>query len=180
MEHPRLRAAFQEAATRPFSGDKTDMAFDRRLAHTGSSGRRIVATITRSEGESREDRADRTVSWQYRRVHVGVATTILAALAFIAVLSASVRIVQPAQMYVVELLGRYRRRLEPGIHLLVPFIESIRAKVNMREQVANVPPQPAITSDNMVACVEPWCITGLWIPCGSPTRSSTPCTRWRC
>lgn len=65
----------------------------------------------------------------------------------------SVRAVQPQQTYVVELLGRYRRTLEPGIHLLVPFIESVRAKVNMREQVASFPPQPAITSDDLVACI---------------------------
>jgi regulator of protease activity HflC (stomatin/prohibitin superfamily) len=38
---------------------------------------------------------------------------------------------------VVELLGRYRRTLQPGIHLLIPFIESVHANVNMREQVAN-------------------------------------------
>ena len=61
--------------------------------------------------------------------------------------------VQPQQAYVVELLGHYRRTLEPGIHMLVPFIESVRAKVNMREQVAHFPPQPAITSDNQVACI---------------------------
>ncbi|RZU73052.1 SPFH domain/Band 7 family protein [Micromonospora kangleipakensis] len=68
-------------------------------------------------------------------------------------LLASVRAVQPQQTYVVELLGRYRRTLEPGIHLLIPFIESVRAKVNMQEQVASFPPQPAITSDNLVACI---------------------------
>jgi regulator of protease activity HflC (stomatin/prohibitin superfamily) len=62
--------------------------------------------------------------------------------------------VQPQQTYVVELLGRYRRTLQPGIHLLIPFIESVHAKVNMREQVASFPPQPAITSDNLVACID--------------------------
>jgi regulator of protease activity HflC (stomatin/prohibitin superfamily) len=37
--------------------------------------------------------------------------------------------------------------------MLVPFIESVHAKVNMREQVASFPPQPAITSDDLVACI---------------------------
>jgi regulator of protease activity HflC (stomatin/prohibitin superfamily) len=83
----------------------------------------------------------------------GVGTTLLVLLAVIIVLLASVRAVQPQQTYVVELLGRYRRTLEPGIHLLIPFIESVRAKVNMREQVASFPPQPAITFDNLVACI---------------------------
>lgn len=77
----------------------------------------------------------------------------VALLAMMIVGLTSVRAVQPQQTYVVELLGRYRRTLEPGIHLLVPFIESVRAKVNMREQVASFPPQPAITSDDLVACI---------------------------
>ena len=78
---------------------------------------------------------------------------IVATLAFIIIVLASVRTVQPQEAYVVELLGYYRRTLEPGIHMLVPFIESVHAKVNMREQVASFPPQPAITSDDLVACI---------------------------
>jgi regulator of protease activity HflC (stomatin/prohibitin superfamily) len=66
---------------------------------------------------------------------------------------ASLRRVQSQQAYVVQLLGRYRRTLEPGTHLLIPFIESVRAKVDMRDQVVSFPPQPAITSDDLVACI---------------------------
>jgi regulator of protease activity HflC (stomatin/prohibitin superfamily) len=77
----------------------------------------------------------------------------LAAVVGLVVVFASMRSVGPQQTYVVELLGRYRRTLDPGIHLLIPFIESVRAKVNMREQVARIPPQPVITLDNLVACV---------------------------
>jgi regulator of protease activity HflC (stomatin/prohibitin superfamily) len=83
-----------------------------------------------------------------------VVATLIVLLAFVIVASASVRTVQPQQTYVVELLGRYRRTLQPGIHLLIPFIESVHAKVNMHEQVASFPPQPAITSDNLVACID--------------------------
>jgi hypothetical protein len=80
--------------------------------------------------------------------------TVVALVALIIVGWAAVRTVPPQQTYVVELLGRCRRTLEPGIHLLVPFIESVHAKVNMREQAASFPPQPAIASDNLVACIE--------------------------
>jgi regulator of protease activity HflC (stomatin/prohibitin superfamily) len=80
-------------------------------------------------------------------------TVIVVLLALVIVALASVRTVQPQQTYVVEVLGRYRRTLEPGIHLLIPFIESVRAKVDMHEQVLSVPAQPAITSDDLVACV---------------------------
>ncbi len=60
-----------------------------------------------------------------------------ALLAFVIVAVASVRTVQPQQAYVVELLGRHRRTLlPPGDLLLIPFIESVHAKVNMHEQVA--------------------------------------------
>jgi regulator of protease activity HflC (stomatin/prohibitin superfamily) len=112
--------------------------------------------------------AARGLGWQHRRVSAGVVTTIVAVLAFIIVVLASLRIVQPQQTYVVERLGRYRRTLEPGIHLLVPFIESVRAKVKMREQVASFPPQPAITSDNLVACIG----TVLYYQVADPVRAT--------
>jgi regulator of protease activity HflC (stomatin/prohibitin superfamily) len=94
--------------------------------------------------------------------------TVVALLVLIIVGLAAVRTVPPQQTYVVELLGRYRRTLEPGIHLLVPFIESVHAKVNMREQVASFPPQPAITSDDLVACIE----TVLYYRVEDPVRAT--------
>jgi len=101
-------------------------------------------------------------------VSVGVVTIIAAFLALIIVVWAAVRTVPPQQTYVVELLGRYRRTLEPGIHLLVPFFESVHAKVNMREQVASFPPQPAITSDDLVACID----TVLYYRVVDPVRAT--------
>jgi len=83
-----------------------------------------------------------------------VVASLVVVLALVVVALASVHAVQPQQTYVVELLGRYRRTLRPGVHVLIPFIESVRAKVNMREQVASFPPQPAITSDDLVACID--------------------------
>ena len=94
------------------------------------------------------------VTCHHRLVSAGLVTVVVAVVALIVVGLAAVRTVPPQQAYVVELLGRYRRTLEPGVHLLVPFIESVHAKVNMGEQVASFPPQPAITSDDLVACIE--------------------------
>jgi regulator of protease activity HflC (stomatin/prohibitin superfamily) len=71
-------------------------------------------------------------------------------------------------MYVVERLGRYHRTLKPGVHFLVPFIESVRAKVDMREHVARFPPQPAITSDDLVACFD----TVLYFRVVDPVRET--------
>ena len=59
----------------------------------------------------------------------------------------AVRIVPQSQAYVVERLGRYQAVLEGGFHLLVPFVDRVAARIDLREQVANFPPQPVITAD---------------------------------
>ncbi len=81
-----------------------------------------------------------------------VALAILAFFFFIFVASA-VKIVQPYQRGVQERLGQFRETLDPGLRLIVPFIDKIRL-VDMREQVVDVPPQEVITSDNVVVSVD--------------------------
>lgn len=76
------------------------------------------------------------------------------ALFAIAVVIRAVRIVGQAESAVVERLGRYSRTLGPGLSILVPFIDRIRAKVDMREQVVSFPPQPVITEDNLVVSID--------------------------
>ncbi|HEY5515984.1 MAG TPA: SPFH domain-containing protein [Pengzhenrongella sp.] len=66
----------------------------------------------------------------------------------------SVRIVPQAVALVIERLGRYSRTLEPGLHLLIPFVDRVRAKVDLREQVVTFQPQPVITSDNLVVSID--------------------------
>ena len=51
-------------------------------------------------------------------------------------------------------LGKYRRTLEPGMKFLVPVIDSVRSKVDMREQVVSFPPQPVITADNVTVQID--------------------------
>jgi len=65
------------------------------------------------------------------------------------VLGRSVRIIPQATASVVERLGRYNRTLEPGLALLVPFVDRVRARIDLREQVVSFPPQPVITADNL-------------------------------
>lgn len=86
-----------------------------------------------------------------------IALYIVLALLLILVVTAlikAVRIVPQAVALIVERLGRYSRTLEPGLHLLVPFIDRVRAGVDMREQVVSFPPQPVITSDNLVVSID--------------------------
>jgi regulator of protease activity HflC (stomatin/prohibitin superfamily) len=66
----------------------------------------------------------------------------------------AVRIVPQQRQDVVERLGKYKRTLNPGLNLLVPFVDAVRTKVDMREQVVSFPPQPVITSDNLVVSID--------------------------
>ena len=65
----------------------------------------------------------------------------------------AVRIIRPHEKGVVERLGRYLCTWEPGLHLLVPFIDRV-TKVDMRENVVDVPPQEVITKDNVAVTVD--------------------------
>ncbi len=66
----------------------------------------------------------------------------------------AVRIVQQATEVIIERLGKYQKTLGAGLHFLVPFIDRPRATVDLREQVVSFPPQPVITSDNLVVSID--------------------------
>jgi len=81
-------------------------------------------------------------------ITVGIIVLVLFVLAFKAL-----NILRPYQKGVVERLGKYQRTVESGLVVIIPFIESIR-KVDMREQVVDVPPQDVITKDNTGVVVD--------------------------
>ena len=66
----------------------------------------------------------------------------------------NVRIVPQASSYVIERLGAYSATWEVGLHVKVPFIDSISNKVSLKEQVVDFPPQPVITKDNVTMQID--------------------------
>ncbi len=68
-------------------------------------------------------------------------------------LALAIRIVRPFQKGVVERLGKYRKTSDPGFHLIIPFVDRM-TRVDMRENVVEVPPQSVITKDNVEVTVD--------------------------
>ena len=67
----------------------------------------------------------------------------------------AVRIIPQARAGIVERLGRFSRTLDPGLHLIVPFVDRLRKPlVDLREQVVTFDPQPVITQDNVTISVD--------------------------
>ncbi|MGK2348037.1 SPFH domain-containing protein [Actinomyces sp. W5033] len=82
-----------------------------------------------------------------------VVIVLIALLAVVAVFK-TVRIVPQSYAIIVERLGKFQAEYGAGMHFLVPFIDRVRTMVDLREQVVSFPPQPVITSDNLVVSID--------------------------
>jgi regulator of protease activity HflC (stomatin/prohibitin superfamily) len=79
---------------------------------------------------------------------------IVVAAIVIAIIWSSVKIVPQAHARVVERLGRYHRTLNAGLAFVIPVIDKVRPRIDLREQVVSFPPQPVITEDNLVVSID--------------------------
>ena len=66
----------------------------------------------------------------------------------------NILIVPQANAYVLERFGKYSKTLEAGFHLKTPFVERVAKRVSLKEQVADFPPQPVITRDNVTMQID--------------------------
>ncbi|KDN18625.1 SPFH domain-containing protein [Amycolatopsis rifamycinica] len=83
-----------------------------------------------------------------------IGLVIALALLVIITIAKAVMVVPQAQSAVIERLGRFRTVASPGLNILVPFLDKVRARIDLREQVVSFPPQPVITEDNLTVSID--------------------------
>lgn len=88
---------------------------------------------------------------------MGVGTIILLvilAVVVVVTLIKSITIIHQAEKGLVERFGRYKETLDPGLRFLMPYVDALKARVDMRETVLDVEPQAVITKDNVTVTVD--------------------------
>ena len=83
-----------------------------------------------------------------------VIAAIILVLLVIIILIRNIRVVQQAKAFVIERLGVYKTTWNVGLHFKLPFIEKVAKIVSLKEQVADFPPQPVITKDNVTMQID--------------------------
>ena len=80
----------------------------------------------------------------------------IAIIAFVVafVVASAIRIVPQARRYNIERFGRYQRTLQPGLNLIIPLVDRVNTKLDVREQVYSSDPKPVITADNLVVSID--------------------------
>jgi regulator of protease activity HflC (stomatin/prohibitin superfamily) len=84
----------------------------------------------------------------------GLIVAAVLAVFLIVLFARTIRIVPQARAGIVERFGRYNRTLNPGLTVLMPFIDRLKPLIDLREQVVSFPPQPVITEDNLVVQID--------------------------
>jgi regulator of protease activity HflC (stomatin/prohibitin superfamily) len=85
---------------------------------------------------------------------VALIVVVAVVLFVVIVLAKTIKIVPQARAGVVERLGRFHKTLNPGLALVVPFVDKLLPMIDLREQVVSFEPQPVITEDNLVVSID--------------------------
>jgi regulator of protease activity HflC (stomatin/prohibitin superfamily) len=85
---------------------------------------------------------------------IAIVVVALIVLFVIITVAKAIMVVPQAQSAVIERLGRFRMVASPGLTFLVPFLDKVRARIDLREQVVSFPPQPVITEDNLTVSID--------------------------
>ncbi|WP_067780625.1 SPFH domain-containing protein [Actinomyces vulturis] len=85
---------------------------------------------------------------------ISILVLVFLVLFIVTAIAKAVRIVHQSQAIIVERLGKFQAEYGAGMHFLVPFLDRVRNTVDLREQVVSFPPQPVITSDNLVVSID--------------------------
>ena len=84
---------------------------------------------------------------------IGIMFILLILFGLVTVLK-GIRVVSQATVAIVERLGKYHRTLEPGPHVIIPWLDRVKEQIDMREQVVAFQPQPVITKDNVTISID--------------------------
>lgn len=85
---------------------------------------------------------------------IGFTAVIIILIIILALLASCIRIVPQAQALVVERLGAFLETWSVGVHIKMPLVDRVAKRVNLKEQVADFPPQPVITKDNVTMRID--------------------------
>ena len=84
----------------------------------------------------------------------GIVALIVILVVALVMLAKAVIIVRQAEKGLVERFGRYKETIDPGLRFIIPFVDRLAYRVDMRETVLDVPPQPVITKDNVTVAID--------------------------
>jgi len=87
-------------------------------------------------------------------MNAGIIVLIVVLVIALITVARSIIVIHQSEKGLVERFGRYKETLEPGLRFIVPFMDSLRARIDMRETVLDIEPQPVITRDNVTVNVD--------------------------
>ncbi len=99
---------------------------------------------------------------------IGLVPALVLAVVVMVALLGSIKVVPAAHVAIVERLGKYSRTLQPGLHLLVPIVDAVKTRVDMREQKLPYHGVEVVTSDNYVVLVD----SQAWAMIVDPVRAT--------